>query len=738
MTGPGKQTADRKGKAASARRDPLRAFTLWVALPTVVVYVVGCVLVFWTLSLMTNEMNRVDADRGRKAVAAAMGTITKHLGEQVSDEAVWTEAYLNTYTTFNAAWLDATWGETARDAYQYDAAIVTDAKGKILFGETSTGPLTGTLGAHYSAIGASLAALEAAVARDGDAGVVSGVARRDGTVSALAAAVIQGADGQVAARTAERRILWLGKTIEPESLNQIAHRFEIPVPRLGNVDQSEPGEAALSLIDASGTPAGALIWRPLRPGDAAFTHATGVASIVLLVIGILLFIVIHAFRRNVERRAEIEERDWYSARYDLATGLRNRFGMEEAIGQLMPRRGGELNVAIAVIEFEGLKDIIGSYGQETVEALLDQLADMIDAGIGGGAEIARLGPDEFALWRTGEDAGAQIRRHAQIVLSIVAEAIPLDDLRLKLGASIGVAETTVTRKTIREALLLAGAALQRARETGGNHMITFKPALETERRERLALQADIRRGLTAGEFDLEYQPIFDFSTQRMLGVEALLRWPRREGGAMSPGTFIPAAEASGLIEELGLFALRKACAEILPLGNIKLSVNVSTVQFRSPALTTNIDEILATTGFPTKRLQLEITESFLLLQADRAKAIIESLRKRGITIALDDFGTGFSSVGYLRQFSCDRVKLDRSLVEDVDIDPVKAALVESTMVFAFAMGLAVTAEGVERKEEAAFLTRLGCREFQGYLFSRPLKIDALSRLVAEAEMRRAS
>jgi EAL domain-containing protein (putative c-di-GMP-specific phosphodiesterase class I) len=286
--------------------------------------------------------------------------------------------------------------------------------------------------------------------------------------------------------------------------------------------------------------------------------------------------------------------------------------------------------------------------------------------------------------------------------------------------------------------LLAGAALQQARETGGNHVIEFEPSLEADRRERLALQADIRRGLTANEFDLEYQPIFDFPTEGILGVEALLRWPRRAGGAMSPATFIPAAEASGLIEELGLFALRKACAEILPLGDIKLSVNVSTVQFRSPALARRIDDILASTGFPARRLQLEITESFLLVQADRAKAIIEELRGRGISIALDDFGTGFSSVGYLRQFSCDGVKLDRSLVRDVDIDPVKAALVESTMVFAFAMGLAVTAEGVERREEAAVLTRLGCREFQGFLFSRPLTLDTLTRLAAAAPVKRAS
>jgi len=169
------------------------------------------------------------------------------------------------------------------------------------------------------------------------------------------------------------------------------------------------------------------------------------------------------------------------------------------------------------------------------------------------------------------------------------------------------------------------------------------------------------------------------------------------------------------------------------LPDIKLSVNVSTVQFRSPTLAGRIGSILADTGFPAARLQLEITESFLLAQPERAKAAIEDLRKRGIAIALDDFGTGFSSVGYLRQFSFDRVKLDRSLVADIDKDAVQSALVESTMLYAFAMGLGVTAEGVERKGEASTLARLGCREFQGYFFARPMSLAALTKLLNDQQ-----
>jgi diguanylate cyclase (GGDEF)-like protein len=731
-TTPGSPASARKGRGnLGSPGDPLKVFTRWVALPTVLVYVAVCAMVFSTLHVMTAEINRIDADRGRKAISAAIGSVSQQLAEQVADEATWTEAYLNTYSNFNPAWLDSTWGTTARNDGHYDAALITDANGKILFGESNRGPISGSIESHYGEALEMTRILGSTISQFGDNSTVARFAKSADGVSAIAVAVVHGAAGQVTVPANERRLLWFAKTIDDEILSSLAHRYEIPMPRLDSVRPAGSGETLLPLIDAASAPIEALVWRPLRPGDAAFIHATSVASLVMLVIGGLLFVVLTAFRRSVERRAESDERDWIVARYDPTTGLMNRAGLEESISRIVPRARGELNVAVASIEFEGLKDVTASYGRENAEALLVRLADLIDTGIGGEAQIARLGPDEFAICRTGADALPLVRGFARTVLEIVAEAIPLDDLRLKLAASIGVAQASVSKKTVGQPLEMAEAAMQRARETGGNHIIEYDASLEESRQKRLALQADIRRGLDREEFDLEYQPIFDTVEARMIGVEALLRWPRRPGGAMSPGEFIPAAEASGLIEELGLYALKRACANVVSFEGLKLSVNVSTVQFRSPTLASRIDAILASTHFPASLLQLEITESFLLAQPGRAKVAIEELRSRGITIALDDFGTGFSSVGYLRQFSFDRVKLDRSLVDEIDLDPVKLALVESTMVVAFAMGLAVTAEGVERHEEARTLTRLGCHEFQGYLFSRALSLEALGRLAAQ-------
>ncbi len=278
-------------------------------------------------------------------------------------------------------------------------------------------------------------------------------------------------------------------------------------------------------------------------------------------------------------------------------------------------------------------------------------------------------------------------------------------------------------------------ALARARETGGNHLVEYDPEIEVERRRRLELQADIRRGLDQGEFDLEYQPIIDFRTQSIVGVEALMRWTRRAGGPIGPGEFIPVAERSGLIDDLGMFALRRAIEEIGPFPGIKVSVNVSAAQLRNSTLVRTINEVLDEWGMDPGRLQLEVTESFLIAQPDRAKRVLDELRALGALIALDDFGTGFSSIGYLKQFQFDRVKLDRSLVADIDNDVVQSALVESTMIYAFAMGLGVTAEGVERREEAAVLARYGCREFQGYFFARPMPLAQLAKLLEPQAIR---
>jgi diguanylate cyclase (GGDEF)-like protein len=715
-------------------RDPLRGFALKILLPAATVYLGVCLLVLTALHLMAEDMNGIDDQHARRAVAAAMDSLVGQLGDSVADEATWTEAFVNTNVDFNPAWLDATWGATARISDNYDTAIVTDIHGNIVFGETVHGAVTGNIADHFSSVPALIAELDSGIANIGDDAVVDGLSRSGAGVAAIAGSVIHGNTGQASVPHDERRILWLARGLDSQLLRATATRYDLPLPRLAD---PAPGDATVTLTDASGANIGALSWPPRRPGDPAFRHTAGIASLIMGVIGGLVVAVLAAFRHAVAVRAASEARDWKSARWDSVTGFVNRFGFEESLRNALPPRRGEVPLSVAVIGVDRFIEVTGSYGHRTGELMLASLARMLEARIDSRALIARTGPTEFAIACHGDAAGGAIRELGQGLLGIADEGLRVDELTLKIGLSLGVADTLATRETVGESLRLAEIALAQARETGGNHLVDYDPAIEEERRRRLALEADIRRGLAAGEFDLAYQPVIDFGSRSIVAAEALMRWPRRPGGALPPDEFIPAAEASGLIEDLGMFALRRAVAELGGFEGLKISVNVSTAQFRSPVLAETVLDIVAEAGLSPDRLQLEITETLLLTQPERARRIIGRLRARGVVVALDDFGTGYSSVGYLRQFEFDRVKLDRSLVAGITQGSVQQALVESTMLYAAARGLAVTAEGVERPEEAAALARLGCREFQGFLFGRPMPLAALERLLAVEAVRQA-
>ena len=222
--------------------------------------------------------------------------------------------------------------------------------------------------------------------------------------------------------------------------------------------------------------------------------------------------------------------------------------------------------------------------------------------------------------------------------------------------------------------------------------------------------------------------MFDLRAQTLIGVEALLRWKRADG-SVAPADFMPAAEASGMMTEIGLLAVRRAAREILPFKGLMLGINIATQQFDSPTFVEQFHATVAATNFPPQRLQIEIDQSLLTGQPHRARGIIDELRESGVIVALDDFVVGQSTIEYLRQFKLDRVKLARSLVSSIDVDDSKLSLIHTTINIAKSANLAITALGVERKDQVAKLLRLGCSEFQGYLFAKPMSLEALSRLV---------
>ncbi len=333
--------------------------------------------------------------------------------------------------------------------------------------------------------------------------------------------------------------------------------------------------------------------------------------------------------------------------------------------------------------------------------------------------LARMGGDEFALLIEAEGAGEVAQRFAALALEQLAQPITLLDRQFQIGASIGIAMDTDGLTAPFELLRQADTAMYAVKANGKHGIQIFDKVLDEGKMWRHQIEQEIAAGLGRCEFDVVYQPIVDARTETVVCVEALVRWPGRPGGPLTPDEFIGIAEGSGTIQALGMYVLERACREAKDIHGLNLSVNVSPTQFNNPDFCAHVQQILALTGFPPERLQLEITERHLIDYPERASLAIDTLRDLGVRFALDDFGTGFTSIAYLQSFGFSCVKIDRSLTKRLEHDPKAGYLISGLIQMARGLDVSVVVEGVETAGLAATLRATGCRQLQGYHFGRP-------------------
>jgi predicted signal transduction protein with EAL and GGDEF domain len=345
-----------------------------------------------------------------------------------------------------------------------------------------------------------------------------------------------------------------------------------------------------------------------------------------------------------------------------------------------------------------------------------------------GDTLARLGGDEFAVVQGGLVDPADAGRIAARIVSALAEPLELPGHEIVIGTSVGIAIAPLDGSDPDELLKKADMALYRAKKEGRNGFQFFEKGMDAALKTRRALEVDLRRALAEGAFELHYQPLLDLSSGRISCCEALIRWRDAKRGLVAPRDFIPLAEETGIISGIGEWVLRQACAEAARWPrDIKLAVNVSPVQFRNRNLVKVVISALANAGLAPGRLELEITENVFLNDAEGNIETLHQLRKCGVDIAIDDFGTGYSSLGYLRDFPFDKIKIDRSFVRDLN-DPSSKSIVRAVTGLASALGIAITAEGVETQEQLEQLRREGCAEVQGFLIGKPMLPHDLTRL----------
>ena len=438
--------------------------------------------------------------------------------------------------------------------------------------------------------------------------------------------------------------------------------------------------------------------------------------------------------RDLTARKHAEARIQYLAHHDMLTGLPNRAYLTERLTTILAlaRRHGTL-VAIMFIDLDNFKIVNDSLGHHVGDILLKQVAARIKEVLREADMVSRLGGDEFLViladFATPDDAA----KVAEKLLQVIAAPIDLEGREVRANASIGISVFPRDGDNADDLIRHADAAMYSAKEHGRGHSRFYTPGLADANAETLAREAKLREALRRGEFVLHYQPQLGVSDLRLAGIEALVRWRHPQRGLIDPSEFIEFAEAHGLIDDIGQYVLREACRQNKAwqeagFAALPISVNVSAAQFHRGDLVANVRRVLQETGLEGRYLELELTESMLMDQ-EIVGGALTGLRALGVKLSIDDFGTGYSSLSYLKRYPIDRLKIDRSFIDDLGVDADDRAIAVAIINLARTLKLAAVAEGVERQEQLDFLRDHGCDQFQGYLAGSPVPAAEFSAML---------
>jgi diguanylate cyclase (GGDEF)-like protein len=444
-----------------------------------------------------------------------------------------------------------------------------------------------------------------------------------------------------------------------------------------------------------------------------------------------------ATHEDITERRRTEERITHLAHYDVLTDLPNRALFHEQLKQELACIASGEQLAVYYIDIDEFKSVNDSLGHLIGDELLKSVAASLTRCVGDCGFVARLGGDEFAIVQTAVKTPDDVTDLLNDIFNAIREPFDCFGHQLSTDASIGVALAPEHGVDLDQILKNADMAMYAAKSAGRRTYRFFEPDMDAQVKARHRLQSDLRQAISVGELEVYYQPCLSLQSNEITGCEALVRWRHRERGMISPAEFIPIAEETGLINQLGEWVLSTACkaAAAWP-DDIKLAVNVSPVQFKSGTLALKIMAALAASGLPANRLELEITEAVLIRDDETALAILHQLRAIGVHIALDDFGTGYSSLSYLQRFPFDKIKIDRCFVNDIaEPGGGSSSIVQAVVNIAAARNMTTTAEGVETEEQARLLRMLGCSEMQGYLFSPAKPAAELKELFAAHRQR---
>ncbi|RUM22142.1 EAL domain-containing protein [Rhizobium vallis] len=647
---------------------------------------------------MTRSANEIDDARANRAAQAALDALASRLEAAVKDNAVWDDAYAAVGSSAAPDWAYENWGKTSADDPLYDAAIVTGPGGNVVSAFAK-----GRKFEPREYFGKAFDRQVEVAASPQSAPLTNFFKTKTGVALAVSQAIqpfgaVEGLP--------KSSVLTFSEELTPEVIDKLSQEHGLDGLRLQSTP--EPGLLSTAITDMNGGAIAYLVWPSKAPGNAVFDKVYPYIAASVGILMLFLMVALLAGMFETRRLRRLAEAARFVASHDVPSGLLNRHGFLDALEHVEV-------ASLYVIDLDGFKAVNDAWGHTVGDELINIVANALKRCHPEILTTARLGGDEFALLRPGSAAGSEME---DAIFGLFADPFRIGDRTIEVRASIGVALRS-DDITPSELLRRARMALCRAKENGKGQVVTYDPEFDRERQRVVELEGGLRKAISNGVIEPAFQPLVSAATGAIIGLEALARW-RSAAGNISPEVFVPLAEKSGLIDALGAHMLRRSIEHARNWPGLALSVNVSPVQLCNPDFAAQVTAILQESGFDATCLTLEITEGVLMTNPDQARRSIDQLRRTGIKFALDDFGCGYASIGALRQFGFDRVKIDRSLVLGLGEKENGVDVLRATIALATALGIPVTAEGVENQQQMEILRDCGCDQIQGFLVGRPM------------------
>lgn len=682
----------------------------------VIVATILSALVAHSILEMRRSADAMDDGRARKAAEVAVLSMEQKLAATVRDNAVWDDAFVAMDGAEAADWAFENWGKTSEDYELYDGAIVTARDGSVISAHWK-----GVSIDPFSKLNGEFSEQIRQANRIGADPVLS-FQRVDNALLLIGSLAVQPYADPVSSEAFN--ILTFFKIMSPDVVDRVSEEYQLRNLTL-NLSLPPPDMLVFPIKNIAGEAIAHLQWPREMPGTTVYSQVSSYLTAALVLFVLFLIGILVAGNLEAARLRRMAAREKWNATHDCLSGLLNRAGLLDVLKVCAKASNGAQ--ALHLLDLDGFKQVNDAWGHAVGDELIMLVSKRLLSICPQGATVARLGGDEFAILHDHDDAMA----FSEDVIIEMAKPFDIGGRMIEIGASIGFAFSERGVEPL-ELLRRADMSLYQAKESGRGRAIEYSKALDEERDRLSNLEGQLRAAISNGSIRPVFQPLVSASSGRICGIEALARW-QTPVGSVSPEVFIPLAERAGLIDALGMHMLEQAIKTARAWPELDLSVNVSPIQLCNPSFPSQITDLLQRENFDPKRLTLEITESVLMSNPEMSRRAMETLRKVGVKFALDDFGCGYASIGALRQFGFERMKIDRSLVWASDDEGQGSGVLEATIALAMALEIPVTAEGVETSRQAQLLRSAGCQQLQGFLIGKPMSSAELEIMMETSE-----